>query len=154
MPVADLFEFQRRPARCARHSFARHDEQQLAVQLGVSGRMDPVRSDSIAVTSSNAAGYKIDYYLDRSVDYRVMVHPNDAGTSALANATLSVSLDNTAPDSGLPEAVIGPFLPSRFVAGENRAFLSMYSPLQFASATVDGDARCHERDRAARRRRR
>jgi UDP-N-acetylmuramyl pentapeptide phosphotransferase/UDP-N-acetylglucosamine-1-phosphate transferase len=118
--------------------FARPEEEQLAQQLGVSGRLDPVRSDSIAVTSSNVAGNKIDYYLDRSVDYRVMLTPNNAGTSATARADLTVALDNTAPAEGLPQVVIGPFTPDRFVAGENRALLSMYSPLQFASATVDG----------------
>jgi hypothetical protein len=106
----------------------------------VSGRLDPVKSDAVAVTSSNFGGNKIDYYLDRSVDYRVMLTPNDAVTEATARSDLSVTLDNTAPSTGLPQVVIGPFTPDRFVAGENRALLSMYSPLQFAAATVDGRA--------------
>jgi hypothetical protein len=33
--------------------------------------------------------------------------------------------------------VIGPFLDDRFVAGENRAYVSLYSPLTMQSATVD-----------------
>ena len=45
--------------------FTRPNEEALADQLGVSGRLDPVRSDAIAVTSSNFAGNKIDYYLNR-----------------------------------------------------------------------------------------
>ena len=121
-------------------AFARPEEQQLAEKLDVSGRMDPVRSDAVAVTSSNIAGNKIDYYLKRAVDYRVMVTPNDDRTSAIAKADLSVTLDNTAPAEGLPQIVIGPFTPDRFVAGENRAFLSMYSPLRFVDAAVDGQA--------------
>ena len=36
-------------------AFARPEEQQLAVELGVSGRMEPVRSDAVALTSSNAS---------------------------------------------------------------------------------------------------
>jgi UDP-N-acetylmuramyl pentapeptide phosphotransferase/UDP-N-acetylglucosamine-1-phosphate transferase len=119
-------------------AFSRPEEQQLAVELGVSGRLDPVRSDAVAVTTSNFAGNKIDYYLDRTVDYRVMVTPNDTRTSGVARASLSVELHNTAPSSGLPESVIGPFLPDRFSAGENRLLLSMYSPLQFIKADVDG----------------
>jgi UDP-N-acetylmuramyl pentapeptide phosphotransferase/UDP-N-acetylglucosamine-1-phosphate transferase len=121
-------------------TFARPEEQTLAVSLGVSGRVDPVRSDYSAVTTSNFAGNKIDYYLDRSVDYRVKVTPNDRRDEARVDADLSIDLNNTAPASGLPEGVIGPFLPDRFVAGENRTLLSMYSPLQFQSATVDGKA--------------
>jgi hypothetical protein len=121
-------------------TFARPDEQRLATELGVSGRLDPIRSDAVAVTTSNFGGNKIDYYLQRSVDYRVTLHPDDRGTAAVADADLSVTLDNTAPASGLPQIVIGPYVPDRFVAGENRLLLSMYSPLQFESATVDGTA--------------
>lgn len=119
-------------------AFARPEEQALAVDLGVSGRLDPVQSDALAVTTSNFGGNKIDYYLDRSVDYRVMLTPNDTRTSARASSDLSIDLDNTAPATGLPQVVIGPFIPDRFVAGENRLFLSMYSPLTFLTASVDG----------------
>jgi UDP-N-acetylmuramyl pentapeptide phosphotransferase/UDP-N-acetylglucosamine-1-phosphate transferase len=119
-------------------AFSRPEEQALAVGLNVSGRMEPVLSDAVAVTTSNLAGNKIDYYLDRSVDYRVMVRPNDSRTSAATTASLDVDLHNTAPDSDLPESVIGPFVPDRFVAGENRVLLSMYSPLVFVKADVDG----------------
>ncbi len=119
-------------------AFTRPEEERLADQLGVSGRMTPVRSAALAVTSANFAGNKIDYYLDRAVDYRVHLQPNDTATTANATANLSVTLDNTAPDTGLPQIVIGPFTPDRFVAGENRALLSLYSPLQIVRSSVDG----------------
>jgi UDP-N-acetylmuramyl pentapeptide phosphotransferase/UDP-N-acetylglucosamine-1-phosphate transferase len=119
-------------------AFSRPEEQRLAIQLGISGRLDPVRSDSVAVTTSNFAGNKIDYYLERSIDYRVMLTPDDDREGGRATARLTTVLDNTAPAEGLPEAVIGPFLPNRFAAGENRLLLSMYSPLEFLAATVDG----------------
>ena len=61
-------------------AFARPEEQELAVELGVSGRMDPVRSDAVAVTTSNAAANKIDYYLQRSVRYTVQLDPNARAT--------------------------------------------------------------------------
>lgn len=117
-------------------AFTRPDEQRLAEELGVAQQMTPVHSDSIALTTSNFAANKIDYYLQRNVDYRVMLHPNSDATSARAQANLSVQLQNTAPASGLPQIVIGPY-DQRFVAGENRALVSLYSPLEFASATSD-----------------
>ena len=101
----------------------------LATQLGIAGQLDPVRSDAIAVTTSNLGGNKIDYYLDRALDYRVKLQPDDGATASDASGNLSLPLDNTAPAEGLPQIVIGPFIQDRFVAGENRTLLSMYSPL-------------------------
>ena len=117
-------------------AFARPEEQKLAEDLGIAQKMRPVRSDAIAVTSSNAGGNKIDYYLQRTVDYRVELTPDASLTEARASAELSVKLDNTAPSEGLPQYVIGPF-DGRFVAGENRSFVSLYSPLSAAVAKVD-----------------
>jgi hypothetical protein len=119
-------------------AFTRTDEQRLAEQLEISGQLAPVRSDALAVTSSNFAGNKIDYYLDRTVDYRVTLTPDDRRQRAQADADLTVTLDNTAPADGLPRIVIGPFIDGQFVAGENRTMLSMYSPLSFVAADVDG----------------
>ncbi len=104
-------------------AFTRPDEQRLAEQLDVAQAMPPVRSDSFALTTSNVGANKIDYYLKRDVDYRVMLHPEDDLTEADAQADVAVDLDNTAPDAGLPQIVIGPFDP-RFTAGQNRSFIS------------------------------
>jgi Protein of unknown function (DUF4012) len=118
-------------------AFARPDEQRLAEELGVAMQMDPVRSDAIAVTSSNFGGNKIDYYLDRTVNYDVHLTPNNDATTALARGQLGVTLANTAPDSGLPASIIGPFR-TGFVAGQNRSWVSLYSPLEFVGNTLDG----------------
>jgi hypothetical protein len=120
-------------------AFARPEEQRLAAELGVSGRMDPVSSDAVAVTSSNASANKIDFYLNRTVSYQVQLDPDARASSAHASGELKVTLDNTAPAEGLPQIVIGPFDP-RFFAGENRSFVSLYSPLRIASATMNGKA--------------
>src|SRR5262249_8850811 len=109
----------------------------LAEDLGIAQKMDPVASDAIALTTSNAAGNKIDSYLHRSVEYRVSLDPDVHGDAAHASAQLSATLENAAPSSGLPEAVIGPF-DFRFHAGENRAYESVYTPLTFEKATVNG----------------
>ena len=118
-------------------AFSRPEEQDLAVKLGVAQQMAPVHSDAIAVTTSNAGGNKIDYYMKRSLDYRVKLTPNNTRTRANASGTLSVVMDNTAPTEGLPSYVIGPF-DRRFQPGEAKSFLSMYSPLDFTGTSVDG----------------
>jgi Protein of unknown function (DUF4012) len=118
-------------------SFARPDEQQLAQDLGVAGRVAPVRSDAVAVTTSNSGANKIDFYLQRNVNYRVHLDPQSNGRRALAAARMTVELNNQAPDAGLPPIVIGPYVPGLYQAGENRAYLSMYSPLALRAGTLD-----------------
>jgi UDP-N-acetylmuramyl pentapeptide phosphotransferase/UDP-N-acetylglucosamine-1-phosphate transferase len=119
-------------------SFARPAEQQLAVELGVAGRVAPVRSDAVAVTTSNSGANKIDFYLQRNVNYRVRLDPVAGGRRAYASGRLTVELNNQAPDQGLPRIVIGPYLPELYQAGENRAYLSMYSPLALQAGMLDG----------------
>jgi hypothetical protein len=120
-------------------SFTRPEEQQLAVDLGVAGLVAPVRSDAVAVTTSNSGANKIDYYLQRNVNYRVRLDPAAGGRQANASSRLTVELDNQAPNQGLPRIVIGPYLPDLYVAGENRAYFSMYSPLALQAGTLDGN---------------
>ncbi len=117
-------------------AFARPEEQQLAVELGVSGRMEPVRSDAVALTSSNASANKIDYYLQRSLRYTVKLTPNARATEARVSSSLDVTLENTATATGLPQIVIGPYDP-RFYAGENRALVSIYSPLPVTGTEIN-----------------
>ena len=85
-------------------AFTRPEEQRLADQLGVSGRLDPVRSDAVAVTTSNF-GRQQDRLLPqpRRSTTACMVTPNDAtAPTRAAHADLSVALDNTAPADGPP----------------------------------------------------
>jgi UDP-N-acetylmuramyl pentapeptide phosphotransferase/UDP-N-acetylglucosamine-1-phosphate transferase len=119
--------------------FARPEEQRLAVQLGIAEKMGPIASDAVAVTTSNAGGNKIDYYLQRTVEYHAHVEPNEHATEATVSGDLVVDLDNQAPSSGLPQIVIGPF-DKRFAAGDNVSLVSLYSPLGFLSAAIDKQA--------------
>lgn len=51
---------------------------------------------------------------------------------------MDVRLDNSAPDTGLPDNVIG--VNNSFGhAGENRSFLSLYSPLGMTAASFEGN---------------
>ena len=80
--------------------FARPAEQRLAVQLGIAEKMGPIASDAVAVTTSNVGGNKIDYYLQRTVEYHAHVVPNEKATQATVSGDLVVDLDNQAPATG------------------------------------------------------
>jgi UDP-N-acetylmuramyl pentapeptide phosphotransferase/UDP-N-acetylglucosamine-1-phosphate transferase len=117
-------------------AFTRPEEQQLAVKLHVAGKVPAVNSDSLFLTTQNAGANKIDYYLRRHLTYAVRLKPN-AGVANL-NGRVDVTLDNSAPDAGLPAYVIGPGAPG-VVAGENRTFASVYTPLELTAATFEGN---------------
>jgi hypothetical protein len=118
-------------------AFSRPEEQALAVELGVAGKVPTVNGDSLLVTTQNAAGNKIDYYLRRRLRYAIRLDPDAGEGFARLDGRLDVTLDNTAPESGLPKTVIGPY-DARFAAGENRTYISVYSPMGMTAATLDG----------------
>lgn len=114
--------------------FTRPAEQALVDRLGISGRVDPVTSDSLLVVNQNVAGNKIDYYFTRSTSYDVRLQPD--GDRFGVSSRLRVEMGNGAP-AGLPRYVVGPF-DGRFKAGENRTFVSLYTPLGLVGAIWDG----------------
>ncbi|MEY2427077.1 MAG: hypothetical protein QOI61_2649, partial [Actinomycetota bacterium] len=99
------------------------------------GRVPPLGGDALLVTTQNAAGNKLDYYLRRSITYNARVRR--ANGRVVVDATLTVRLRNEAPASGQPRYIIGPADP-RFKAGQNRTYLTVYSPLGLGAATLDG----------------
>lgn len=112
---------------------ANPDEQALMEQVGLAGAMpSPDGANGWAVTVTNAAGNKIDSYLERAAGFEATT---DAATGT-TTATLRVDLTNTAPADGLPRYIIGNRrgLP----AGTSRLYVSFYSPLSLTSVTVDG----------------
>jgi hypothetical protein len=81
--------------------------------------------------TSNASANKIDVFLHRSITYQARFDP---GTGAV-RASTEIRLSNLAPAAGLPAYVIGG--PDTQL-GENRLYLSFYTPLSLERATVDG----------------
>lgn len=121
------------------YSGNKSDEAWLAT-LGLTDSIPPVRSDMLELTTQNAAGNKIDYYLHRSLTYQVTLDP--LGTAAVPTQTrivarVTVRLFNAAPNKGLPPSIIGPYEPGYF-PGENRTFLTLYTPLSFSSVSING----------------
>ena len=118
--------------------FTRPDEQDLARVLDADGRMKPVKKDDLLVTTQNAGSNKLDYYLQRSLDYEVLVDPSEDGRTADVKGTLGVTLENTVdPEDELPQTVIGPNVPD-LEKGDNLSIVSVYSPLQFEAGAVNG----------------
>jgi hypothetical protein len=111
-------------------------EQALFEQVGMDASLPvPTTSgaDSLAVTSNNMAGNKIDSFLERTIDYRPTV---DLGTGDLT-AQLTVTLTNNAPRTGLPDYVIGAI--ADVPRGTNRTLVEVFTPLGLVDAAADGE---------------
>ena len=115
-------------------NLARPDEQELVARLRVDGALPEVEGDSLMVVNQNIGANKADYYLRRSLRYQVELDPDRH--PAELTGRVDVGLRNEMPSSGLPAGVIGP-ADVRFVAGENRTYLSVYSPFDMTEATLD-----------------
>lgn len=125
------------PAVRAKHliisSLDEREDAALA-RAGINGRMAPVDGDALAVVTQNASANKIEWFLQREVDYRPTVDP---ATGALT-AHVKVTLRNTAPPSGLPNYLIGNALQPPLPVGTNRLYFSIYTPHSLVGATVGG----------------
>lgn len=116
--------------------FADPAAERLVHEARASGAVPRTRGDLNLVTTQNVAQNKLDVYLRRQVRYDVEIVPGADG-SAQVRATQEVTLHNTAPSSGLPSYVIGPNFPGA-EAGENRTFVTSYSPLLASGVAIDG----------------
>jgi hypothetical protein len=98
------------------------EEQAAFERAGIAGQLaPPPGSDLLAVIGNNAAGNKVDFYMDRSVAHEVLLAPDGSAISET-----SVHLRNEAPTSGLPAYIIGPFPTNDLRPGENATILSTY----------------------------
>jgi hypothetical protein len=111
------------------------DEQPLLRRLGLSGAFPQAPGqDVLAVTTQNADNNKIDAYLERSISDHVTYDPSTGSTTS----TVTISLHNTAPASGLPSYVLGSYNGSGLPPGTNRTWLSVYSPLDLLRGSQGG----------------
>jgi hypothetical protein len=100
----------------------------LLGRLGVAGGLDPQRgTDYLLVVGQNAAGNKVDYYAQRSIDYTVQIAPR-TGSGGLLHSSLGIRLTNAVPASMTAPFIVGPYLPTDPV-GLNRSYVSVYMPL-------------------------
>jgi hypothetical protein len=86
----------------------------------------------VTLTTANAAANKLDLFLHRAETYDVHWDPR----TGQVTASLRVTLQNTAPATGLPNYVAGNSVD--LPTGTNRSFVSLYSPFDLDAARVDG----------------
>ncbi|WP_328727265.1 DUF4012 domain-containing protein [Streptomyces sp. NBC_00259] len=116
---------------------ARGEEQTLLAEHPLSGTLSATTGPFAGVVVNNAAGGKLDYYLQRELRWI----PGRC-TSDGRSVTARVTLTNNAPASGLPEYVTQrgdkPRYPTR--PGDNRLLVSYYASQDalLDSVTVDG----------------
>ena len=104
------------------------------IALGMDGALPtpaPDR-DAVALTTANAAANKLDLFLHRAESYDVRWDPRTGRVAA----NLKVTLQNTAPATGLPNYVAGNSVD--LPTGTNRSFVSLYSPFDIDGAKVNG----------------
>ncbi|MGA2521742.1 MAG: DUF4012 domain-containing protein [Acidimicrobiales bacterium] len=90
--------------------------------------------DLVSVSAQNAGANKIDAYLHQSIVDRVLENP----TTGAVSATVTVSLRNDAPSSGLPPIVIdSPSAPGT-PTGANYDWLSIYTPFTLRGISTEG----------------
>jgi hypothetical protein len=110
----------------------RAGEQAALGRLGADGAIrHTAGGDHLGLVTDNASESKIDWYLQRAVDYHLRYDPG----SGAADATVKVTLTNDAPASGEPAYVLGGEVAP---PGWSRQIVQLYTPLDLASATVDG----------------
>ena len=115
---------------------SRDPEVQAALEAaGVAGTVEaPQAGDVFGAFASNADGTKIDFYVRRSLSYRV-----DLGEGGGSTAEVALTTENTAPKH--PEGyVFGPYPGTGLGPGVSQAFLSVYCApgCGFQDATLDG----------------
>jgi len=117
---------------------SRPEEQTLMTDLGVTGAVPRLKGDSLLVVNQNLAANKVDSFFHRRIRYDVAIAPGGSGSqSATLTGRAEVTLSNDAPASGLPAQVIGPY-DERFQPGENRTYVSVYTPFAAVGAALDG----------------
>lgn len=114
------------------------DEQRLLAATPLGGALPAAPGPFLAVVTQNAGATKLDYWLRRSTDYRLVRRPDGS-----ADVTVTVRITNAAPP-GLPAYVrtrSDAGAPSRANPGEqNRLWLMIYTGAGsgFLAAELDG----------------
>lgn len=113
------------------------DEQKALETLPVGGSLPQDPEPYAGLVVNNAAGTKLDYYLDRSLDWRPGRCTPDG-----REVTVKAVLTNRAPSSGLPSYVTARLDKPRHGTrhGDNRLLVSYFATAgaRLAEATVDG----------------
>ncbi|MEM8619419.1 MAG: DUF4012 domain-containing protein [Actinomycetota bacterium] len=109
-------------------------EQELFAATRLAGGLPSLDGgDGVAISVANSGANKIDVYLERTLEYDAVV---DTETNEVSG-TITVTLTNTAPATGLPNSVIGNR--ARQPDGTNTLRLATFAALPIVGATSNGE---------------
>ena len=107
----------------------------IASRLGLDGAFPRPTEDLFGVIHQNAGQNKIDSFLERTVSISTELYP----TNNLVHHDVTITLDNSAPTTGLPEAILASN-DQGLDPGTNRMILSVYTALPIVDARINGEA--------------
>ena len=110
-------------------------EGSIVDRLGVDGTFPSSTGDLVGVVHQNAGQNKVDTFLQRTVDITTVLNR----TENTATHDITVTLENSAPSSGLPAAIIGSN-DQNLEPGANSMLLSVYSDTPVSRVSIDGNA--------------
>ncbi len=113
------------------HSF-HPAEQALFERVGIDGAIPPIDGDFLSVRASNRGLNKIDAFMRRTVTDDVTVDPG----RNIVRATVTVTVHNDAPGSGLPSTVIGNHRGKP--SGTNSTTIAVSTPLKLVDVRRNG----------------
>lgn len=112
-------------------------DQALIEEIGLAGSLPELdgTDDGFSVVINNAGANKLDAFLTRTIDYEARYRA-DRQAGSIVEGTLSVTLTNDAPSSGLPDGVIGNYVGDE--TGTNRSLITLYTASPVVTVTADG----------------
>ncbi len=102
-------------------------------RLGLDGAFPTTNGDLLALVHQNSGQNKIDSFLTRRMDISTTLDRNEHEVTH----EVTISLENAAPERGLPDAIIGSN-DQGIPPGTNAMMLTLYSKLPVVSATIEG----------------
>ncbi|HEY8545637.1 MAG TPA: DUF4012 domain-containing protein [Acidimicrobiales bacterium] len=109
------------------------EEQEYFNKIQLGGAFQASAGQVLSVVTNNAAGNKVDLFLQRSLRYDALFDP----ATSTVSGRITVQLRNSAePDSDLPDYVVGNLVD--LPEGSNRSYVSIYSTHQLDAARIDG----------------
>ena len=115
---------------------SRPEEQEVFTAVGMDASLPTVHGgarDALAVTSRNTALNKIDSFLERTIEYTPVYH----SANGHVDATLRLTLHNTAPTSGVDDYVIGNRINEP--RGTSATHVDVFTKLRVTAFRVDGE---------------
>ena len=129
--IADTLLPEVHERRLLMNSF-RPAEEAVFARLRMDGALPAIHGDFLSVRASNRGLSKIDAMMRRTVAYAVTADPSTGSV----HSTVTVTVKNEAPATGLPFVVIGNHIGQP--QGTNSTTLSVYTPLNLIDVTRDG----------------